>query len=133
MTKYLLLFLMITVSGTFTDSIRSASGGDESQFLDLLKTIKVQKEPDCNNDFFKSTSSPKSLMGWSNRFQEDVVLAVEHAKGNNDTGPILASADRACVKTIQYRGAASCLKPNNTKYRDDLMATVDMCHQLLIK
>jgi len=133
LNKLFFILLMLMCSNVFADPFRDAvPGEDRVQFMDLVKTLhNNQAKVDCSNKLFISKNSPRSLMGWSNRYHNDVVLAYGYQKGENNTGAITASnGGSACYKTIKYRGAAVCLKPNNEDYLNKLMETVNLCYQM---
>ncbi len=129
MKRYILI-CMLAYSGS-TLAVDPVVKLSDTELVDLLKVMQTSGKPDCGSAFFKSSNSPRSLMGWSNRYQEEVEHELNKSLGKTSSHVVGSGPHRACMKTVQYRGAATCKKPGNEGYGKKLMETVTMCNQLL--
>lgn len=68
-------------------------------------------------EYFPSVNSVRSLMSWSNHYQQQIV----EAQG------VTARALSSCKKTISYRAQAYCQSPKDTEIRQALFDTLSLC------
>lgn len=87
---------------------------------------------DCSYPAYKPTASHRSLFSWSKRHHEDAVKILQ--RGKNEIRPIsvMTTAETACEKAIEMRGAAYCLRPNNPEYMLGLADTFQVCTELFV-
>jgi len=79
----------------------------------VLRIPIVPPIVDCSHPAYQLDNSVRSLMSWSNNYQDQI-----------DQGRNIADA---CAKTLSYRGSANCIDPSDPYVRRALRDTIEIC------
>lgn len=94
----------------------------------LLALLDNQASPDCNQAYYRPGASARSLMSWSNTYQDDVIKQLQVSKINRDH----SGASHSCMKVLQLRGQAVCKKPTDVLYQSKLRESMKSCSRLFL-
>lgn len=85
--------------------------------ITLPKTVLSQSATLVDCEYFPSVNSIRSLMSWSNHYQQQIV----------DANGVTARALSSCKKTISYRAQAYCQTPQDREVKQALFETLSLC------